>query len=109
MQRTPNRSRRRRGAGERAQLAAEYLKSGEDLAGFARRAGVATASVLRWVKESACGGRAERPRLVPVVVSPELPGEQVEVALADGTALRVSASMAPERLGALVAAVRQAC
>jgi transposase-like protein len=101
---------RRRGADERARLAAEYVKSGEGLAAFARRVGVAEASVKRWLRETGGESRARR-RLVPVVMRPESAAavEHVEVALADGTALRFPAGMAPERLAALVSAVRGVC
>lgn len=90
-------------------MVGEYLKGKEDLAKFARRVGVSEGSVQRWLKE-AQGDRPRRERLVPVVVSAEgTASEQVEVALADGTALRIPVSLGPERLAALVAAVRRTC
>lgn len=101
---------RRRRAGERARLAAEYLKGGMDLAAFARQQGVGEATVRRWVEESG-RGRAGAPRLVPVVPASAAGGETeaIEIALADGTSLRVPLSMDPGRLAAVVAALRLPC
>jgi len=85
---------RRRGQEERAQLAQEYLKSGQRAADFARSVGVLEPTLARWLKESgqAKGSRRSKPvrrQLVPVMVGPEPSGgEHVEIALADGTALR---------------------
>ncbi len=92
-------------------MASEYLKSGQSAAMFARQTGVTEASVKRWLKESGeKTGRGER-RLLPVVVNggEATGGEHVEVALADGTALRLAATVTPERLTLLVAAVRRTC
>jgi transposase-like protein len=92
-------------------LAAEYLKGGESLTKFARRVRASEASVTRWLKEAGHGDGGGGQGLLPVVVRPmaAVEGEHVEVALADGTALRMPASIAPERLEALLAAVRRTC
>lgn len=101
---------RRRRADERARLAAEYLKSGMELAAFARRQGVGEATVLRWVEESGARPASKR-RLVPVVTDGGGGGEAgaIEIALADGTSLRVPLGIDPGRLGAVVAALRIPC
>jgi transposase-like protein len=96
-------------------LAQEYLQSGQSAAEFAQAVGVVEPTLERWLKESgrAVSGRPEKsaqPRLVPVMVGSELgSAEHIEVAFADGTALRAPVSIAPGQLEALLAAVRRSC
>jgi hypothetical protein len=96
-------------------LAQEYLSSGQSAAEFARSVGVLEPTLARWLKGAGRSGTVQRPksaapRLVPVVVGPEVgSGEHIEVAFADGTALRAPLGIIPAQFEALLAAVRRSC
>jgi transposase-like protein len=106
---------RRRGREERARLAQEYVKGGQSVAQFARSVGVLEPTVARWLKESgpAMGSQpaqSVRRQLVPVTMGPEpSSAAHVEIAFADGTALRAPVGIDPGQLEALLAAVRRSC
>jgi transposase-like protein len=102
-------------AEERARLIGEYRASGLSVEEYAQGAGMSDWTVRRWLKEAkrqqrATGRTSRAPRLVPVVIGPDL-GEtdRIEVILVEGARLRVPVTIGAGQLEALISAVRRAC
>lgn len=115
---------RRRGVVDR------WCRSGESAAEFGRRVGISQWALYAWARQTKAGGGrrrrgrkrvdadppGERQGFVPVQVVPDehvrpwsRAGGFVEIELHDGAVVRVVGEVSSERVGAVLAAVRQAC
>ena len=118
---TGKEQRRRWSDEERRQLVAEAFAAGAVAAHVARRNGVAESCLYAWRKRYRSDDRAERPRLIPVVVdarsaaapSPaqrSQPGgcHAAVVVLPDGTRVEIAGGYPRATLRTLIAALRRA-
>ena len=95
-------------------LVSRWRASDEAQASFARRHGVAPWTFWYWCRKlsserPAGTGRAPAAPFVPVRVTPDAEAGVVEVVLAAGDRIRVSAGTSAELVRAVVTALRAAC
>jgi hypothetical protein len=97
-----------------ARLVAQWRKSGESGASFARRHHVPTWTFWYWRRKLATATRTgvtePPPTFLPVQVTSDEPSEPViEIVLRGGERLQVRAGASPDLVQAAVRAVRAAC
>ena len=97
-----------------ARLVAQWRRSGESQARFARRHHIPGWTFWYWCRKLSSQGPAEAGRapaapFVPVRVTPDAEAGVVEVVLPAGERVRVTAGASAELVRAVVAALRAAC
>lgn len=94
-------------------LVAQWRRSGESQAGFARRHGIPTWTFWYWCRKVSPPVVAEpsvaTTTFVPVRVMPETEGGLVEVVLPAGERVRVSAGASADLVRLVVTALRSTC
>jgi hypothetical protein len=102
--------------GRMAAVIAEWRKSGQTRAAFARAHGLTVSKLDYWKRRIGnTPRRRRRPgravQLIPVHLRPDVAGEttEVEIVLASGDRLRVGSAVSTERLRQVLAVVREGC
>ena len=101
-----------RAAARMARLVAQWRKSGESRASFARRHQISPWSFWYWCRKLAADGAqpaAAAPRFVPVQMAGDADAAVIEIVLRDGERLHVRAGASSDLVRAAVSALRSSC
>jgi hypothetical protein len=99
---------KKRTAAGMARLVAQWRRSGESGARFARRHHIPTWTFWYWGRKLAAAP-AEPPTFVPVQVAPDVEAAAIEVVFSTGERLHVRGGASPDLVRAAVTALRSAC
>jgi hypothetical protein len=98
-----------RTAARMARLVAQWRRSGESGAGFARRHRIPTWTFWYWCRKLSAAAAVPAPTFVPVEVTPEPEAPVLEIVFRGGERLHVRAGAAPELVQATLRALRAPC
>ena len=101
-----------RAAARMARLVAQWRKSGESRAGFARRHQISPWSFWYWCRKLAADAAqpaTATPRFVPVQIAGDTDAAVIEIVLRNGERLQVRAGASADLVRAAVSALRSSC
>jgi hypothetical protein len=98
-----------RTAARMARLVAQWRKSGESGASFARRHHIPAWTFWYWQRKLSAGTSPRAPAFIPVQITAESAEPVIEIVLGGGERLAVRAGASADLVRAAVSALRSAC